>query len=49
MVNLDWYFDTFIMAMASPKLGAPVFPSVNLTRQTDLDVGADVRATRHGV
>jgi hypothetical protein len=33
MVNLDWYFDTFIMALASPKLEPPVFPSDNLTRR----------------
>ena len=33
MVNLDWYFKSFIMSLASPKLEAPVFPSANLTRR----------------
>jgi len=33
LVNLDWYFDTFVMALASPKLEPPVFPSENLTRR----------------
>lgn len=33
LVNLDWYFDTFIMALASPKLEPPIFPSENLTRR----------------
>lgn len=33
MVNLDWYFDTFIKSLASPKLEPPLYPSQNLTRR----------------
>lgn len=31
LVNSDWYFDTFIMTLANPKLSSPIFPSPNLS------------------
>ena len=33
LVNLDWYFETFVMPLASPKLEPPVYPSPNLERR----------------
>ncbi len=31
LVNSDWYFDSFIMTLASPRLSPPIIPSVNLS------------------
>ncbi len=31
LVNADWYFETFIMTLANPKLSPPIFPSPNLS------------------
>jgi hypothetical protein len=33
LVNTKWYFETFIMALASPKLEPPIYPSPNLARR----------------